>query len=51
MAVYGGYKGRQAVVDSITDDLRRILPNIIDSVRRFYGDPLAIQVRDLIMEI
>ena len=45
LSVRGGNGGRQAVLDATTDDLRRILPRIGDSVRCFGVDTLAFLTR------
>ena len=50
LTVCGGDSGRRAVLDATTDDLRRILPHISESVRRFWGDALALETGELIAE-
>jgi hypothetical protein len=38
---------RQAVLDTTTDDLKKILPNVGDNLRKFYGDMLVVDIQRL----
>jgi hypothetical protein len=51
LAIFGGNSGQQTVLDATTDDLRQILPHVVETFGRFMGEVWVTEIQDNIAEI